>query len=173
MVGGALKITVVAALLISLAACGRNQGNGQPLINLRQSAVAPDEFLVVPQKPLETPSDLSQLPQPLPGTTDRVTIDFEADLLTALGGRPSSGGAVPAADAALVNLVRTGGVTPDIRDVLRAEDQAYRDARKGRLARLEKNRLAATLYDPFLLDPLAEAVRLRALGVKIPAVPFN
>lgn len=173
MFGRALKAAAVFALLSSLVACGRGGGQSGSILNLRQSAVAPDEFLVVPQKPLETPSDLSQLPTPVPGAPDRVAIDFEANLLTALGGRPGRGGAAPATDAALLNAVRVNGVTPDIRDLLRQEDQAYRDARKGRLSRLEKKRLAATIYDRFLLDPFAEAARLRSQGVKTPAVPEN
>jgi len=113
------KLTIIFAIGSLLGACGQNSGNGRPLINLRQSAIAPDEFLVVPQKPLETPVDLSSLPVPDPTAKPRVMIDFEDNLLTALGGRITSGGAVPAIDAALVAAAQAGsGNTPNIRDVV-------------------------------------------------------
>lgn len=167
-----LKLAIVFAIGASLSACNRNSGNGRPLLNLRQSAIAPDEFLVVPQKPLETPADLTSLPAPDPGAEARVTIDFEDNLLRALGGRPLSGGAVPSSDSEFVSAARSnGGATPNIRAVMRAEDQAFREARSGRINRLAKKRKAVTIYDPMLLDPILEAARLQAQGVKIPAVP--
>jgi len=167
-----LKFAVIFVVGASLSGCGVNNGNGRPLLNLRQSAIAPDEFLVVPQKPLETPADLSRLPAPDPGADALVMIDFEDNLLRALGGRPNSSGAVPASDSAFVGAARAGaGTTPNIRALVRAEDQAFRDARAGRIERLAKNRKAVTVYDPMLLDPVVEAARMQALGVKIPAVP--
>ena len=170
MVQKTLNVVLVIATVGILAACTRG-GDGR-VLNLRQSAIAPDEFLVVPQKPLETPSDLTSLPAPEPGATDLVTIDFERNLLEALGGRAVSPTAAPARDAAFVGAVRSsGGSTPDIRTVLREEDQAFREARKGRLERLAQQRQAVTLYDSMLLDPTAETLRLRALGVKVPALP--
>lgn len=167
-----LKIVMILAIGASLSACNRDGNSGRKLVNLRQSAVAPDEFLVVPQKPLETPADLSSLPTPVPGAESRVTIDFEDNLLRALGGRPQSGGSVPAADLALVNAARANsGATEGIREVMRAEDQAFREARAARIERLAKKRKAVTIYDPMLLDPISEVARLQALGVKTPAVP--
>jgi len=127
MLRATLKIAVVVSLAGGLTACNRDGNNGRPLLNLRQSAIAPDEFLVVPQKPLETPGDLSSLPTPVPGAESRVTIDFEDNLMTALGGRARSGGGVPAADVAIVSAARSSsGTTENIRDVLRSEDQAFR-----------------------------------------------
>lgn len=167
-----LKLALILAIGASLSACNRNSGNGRPLLNLRQSAIAPDEFLVVPQKPLETPASLAVLPTPDPGAKARVMIDFESNLLEALGGRPMSDGAIPASDGAFVKAARAGsGTTDGIRDLLRAEDQAFRDDRAGRIERFAKKRKAVMIYDPMLLDPVAEAARMQALGVKIPAVP--
>ncbi len=170
MVQKALNVVLVVAIIGGLSACNRS-GSGR-VLNLRQTALAPDEFLVVPQKPLQTPADLTTLPAPEPGEPDLVTIDFERNLLAALGGTEPSAGAVPARDGAFVDAVRSsGGSTPDIRAVLRDEDQAFREARKGRLARLEKRRQAVSLYEKMLLDAEAEAFRLRSLGVKTPALP--
>ena len=166
------KLAVVVAIGTSLSACNQNSGNGRPLLNLRQSAIAPDEFLVVPQKPLETPGDVTSLPTPVPGAKARVMIDFEDNLLRALGGQPGNSRTIPASDAALISAARAGsGATANIRDIMRAEDQAFREARSGRIDRLAKKRKAVTIYDPMLLDPVAESARMQAQGVKTPAVP--
>jgi len=165
------KIVVILSVALGLSGCAQDGNNGRPLLNLRQSAIAPDEFLVVPQKPLETPSNLSSLPVPDPGAESRAAIDFERNLMRALGGRTSGASGIPASDVAIVNAARSSfGATDNIRALVRAEDQAFREARSGRIERLAKKRLAATIYDPMLLDPKAELARLKALGVKTPAV---
>ncbi len=167
----ALKIVVMLAIASGLGACNRETG-GRALGNLRQSAVAPDEFLVVPQKPLETPGDLGVLPVPVPGASNRVDIDVEGELLAALGGRVMPMDTVPAAEVALVRAAQSsGGVTPNIRDLVRAEDQAFRETRDGRLERLARKRRAAEIYNVMLLNPVAEAARLRALGIQTPTLP--
>lgn len=167
-----IRIVVALSIMFALSACNRGGGNGQPLINLRGSPVAPDEFLVVPQKALETPANLTALPAPEPGSANLTEIDFEGRLFSALGGG-ATGSGVPASELALVQAVQSAGVTPDIREVLRQEDQEFRDSRKGRIERLTQQRKAITIYDDFLLDPYAELRRLRADGVKTPAAPPN
>lgn len=170
MMGTALRIILATTLFAGLSACNRDNVAGKPLFNLRGSAVAPDEFLVVPQNPLETPTDLASLPEPTPGAGNLADIDFTQRLYTSLGGRPNGGRA--GVDAAVVNAARANsGVTPGIRDVLRQEDQAFREAQAGRIARLAKKREAVAIYDDMLLDPYAELARLRALGVITPAAP--
>lgn len=168
---GALLVTVALA-----AACNRGGSTGEtrPLLNLRGSAVAPDEFLVVPQKPLEIPADMASLPEPTPGATPRAQIDSEAELLAALGGRDTGISAVPAADAALVAAARSGaGDTSNIRAVLQAEDAAFRADRARRIAKLTEDARAGDIYDRMLLDALAELARLRALGIKTPSVDLR
>ncbi len=172
MLRATLKTAIILTLAGGLSACNRDGNNGRPLLNLRQSAIAPDEFLVVPQKPLETAVDASVLPKPVPGAESRVTIDFEDNLMAALGGRMRSSGRVPASEAALVSAARSnGGTTANIRDIMRDEDQAFREARSGKIDRLAKKRMAVTVYDQMLLDPEAEVLRLQAMGVKTPAIP--
>lgn len=170
-----LRIGIVVIAALTLAACNRGGGgDSNPLFNLRAAPIAPDEFLVVPQRPLDMPTDLATLPEPTPGSGNRVDIDFQGNLITALGGRTRAVSGVPAADAALVAAVRTvSGGTDGIRETLRAEDQAFRAARAGRIARLARDNAAITIYDDMLLDPLAEIARLRASGVKVPTVPPN
>lgn len=170
------RIAVMILLVGLVAACNNNRGRdnapSRPLLNLRGSAVPPDEFLVVPQKPLEIPVDLAQLPEPTPGSVDRVTIDTEGQFLAALGGRRVAPGGVPAEDAALVAAARSGaGDTANIRDILRAEDAAFREDRARRIEKLARDGAAANIYKQMLLDPEAELARLRALGIKTPSAP--
>lgn len=170
----AVKSVLLVAFVASVSACDRGGGGNTVLSNLRQSSIAPDEFLVVPQKPLETPDNLASLPLPAPGQTNRVSIDFEENLLKALGGRGQSSARVPASETALVNAARSQfGTTENIREILQAEDQEFREARRDRIARLARERRAGSIYDFMLLDPLAEVERLREMGVKAPAVPPN
>jgi len=168
----AVRIAMLVTLMALVSACGGSQRDSGPLINLRGSSVPPDEFLVVPQNPLEIPTDLASLPAPTPGSPDRVEIDFEGQLLTALGGRVAAAGGVPAADTALVAAARSGaGSTDDIRAVLAAEDAAFRADRARRIAKLSKDNNAAAIYERMFLDAQAELARLRALGVKTPSAP--
>ena len=168
-----LRKALLAGTACVLVACGGGGGDRErPLLNLRGSAIAPDEFLVVPQQPLEVPADLAALPTPSPGTPDRVAIDAEGRFLAALGGRPQTVGGVPAEDAALVAAARAGsGGTDNIREILRAEDAAFRADRARRIAKLSEDSRAVEIYDRMLLDAFAELARLRALGVKTPTAP--
>lgn len=172
----AVRIGTVLVAVFLVAACNRggSTGESRPLLNLRGSAVAPDEFLVVPQKPLEMPADLATLPEPDPGATPRVQIDAEANLLAALGGRAQGVSGIPAEDAAFVAAARaSAGDTANIRAILQAEDAAFRDARARKIARLTEDARAGDIYDRMLLDAFAELARLRALGVKTPSTPLQ
>ena len=84
---------VIALLAVpGLSACG----NGTPeLMNLR-TADGPDEFGIVPPKPLEMPESLSDLPEPTLGGSNRTDRNPEADAVVALGGKPGSAGGIPA-----------------------------------------------------------------------------
>ena len=79
------KGSVLAALVaLSLSACGNDD---QPnLMNLRPQGNGPDEFGIVPPKPLEMPQDLAQLPQPTPGGSIITDATPHEDAIIALGG---------------------------------------------------------------------------------------
>lgn len=162
----------ILALAVGLAGCNRDGGKSRPLLNLRGSSVAPDEFLVTPQAPLAEPANYADLPEPEPGAPSLTVIDNQAPMFAALGGRaPVSRGAIPAADQALVAAVQSRGTIAGIRETLAAEDRAFRENRARRVAKQTEKLNLVSIYEFMLLDPYAEMERLRALGVRVPAAP--
>lgn len=152
--------------LLALAACSE----GDPtLMNLRNTEAGPDEFAVLPTAPLEMPTDLAALPTPTPGAPNRVDPNPEADAILALGGNPARAGR---ASGTLIQHVTRFGVSPDIRAVLAAEDEAFRRRNDGRL--LERAFSANVYYRAYrdqALDRYAELERLRRAGVRTPSAP--
>lgn len=160
--GRALAAVVAAGL--TLAGCGEGGIAG----GLRQvSTGQPDEFLVLPTRPLEMPPSLSALPPPTPGTTARVAYRPQADAIAALTGRPAS---APAEAGTLV--ARVGTADPGIRATLASEDVAFRQANRPRLfERWFRRDSGRAAYGSVTLDAEAELRRLRAAGVRVPAAP--
>jgi hypothetical protein len=167
-----LPRAIILVTGLMLAACS---GDGQPpeLRNLQPPGKGPDEFSVLPGKPLETPGDLSALPTPTPGQGNRTDQTPVANAVTALGGRPeAAAGPVPQRDSALVQHASRNGVTEGIRQVLAAEDADFR-RRRGRftqikIARTDRYRQA---YKSMLLDPYAALGKFRQMGVDTPSAP--
>ena len=165
-------LAVAGMALVLLSACG-TAGRAPHLMNLRASSDGPDEFAIVPPKPLTTPSDLAALPEPTPGGTNLTDPHPETDAIIALGGRPpaaSGGGA--SADAGLVSYAARNGLTPDIRTTLASEDLRYRQAHQGRLLeRLFRVTTYYEVYASFALGAYDELARWRAAGVATPSAP--
>jgi hypothetical protein len=165
----ALTFSILA--LMVLTACGSSD---RPLRDLRSSSGGPDEFAVILSDPLILPSNLTALPQPTPGGSNRADPSPKADAIAALGGSAAaqSAGGIPANDAALVAQAGRYGVSPDIRSALAAEDAALRD--RARIANVF-NPLGRDRYFPAYrrqaLDASAELARLQALGTSVPTVP--
>ncbi len=136
------KFGLVLALLVS--ACG-NRG---------QENAGPDEFLILPGKPLQTPPSFSDLPDPTPGGSNITDPTPNADAISVLGGNPSalSLSGAPATDGALLTYTSRYGVDPDAGAV-------------------PKKRRRPGLFSGQALDPYKELERLRALGVKTPSAP--
>ena len=159
--------TILSALaILALAACGSSDPK---LFNLRKSDRTPDEFSILPTKPLEQPPSFSQLPPPTPGGANRTDPRPEAEAVAALGGNPGGGTGI---DGALAQAVGRYGVTPNIRGVLAAEDLEWRRANDGRL--LERLFNVNVYYDAYRaqsLDQYRELERLRGFGVRTVAAP--
>ena len=157
------------ALVLALGACAR----GEPdLLTLERDGSGPDEFAIVPNKPLEQPQDYAALPPPTPGGANRTDQTPIADAAIALGGRPGAAGAIPARDGGLVSYAARGGVTPGIRQTLAQEDYAFRDRNRGRL--LERLFSTNTYYRAYRrqsLDQYAELERFRRAGIRTSAAP--
>jgi hypothetical protein len=163
------KLGIIALLgMLVLAACGEREPR---LYNLTTDTGGPDEFAILPTKPLEIPEDLASLPQPEPGGTNRTDPTPEADAFAALGGNAEvlTRGST---DGGLVNYATRYGVNRNIRAELAAADEEYRRENDGRLLeRLFAVSVYFKAYRPFELDQHRELERFRAAGIPTPAAP--
>ena len=160
---------ILAVTLLGVAGCSQ-----RGLMDLRTTSEGPDEFLILPNKPLEIPDNLAALPQPMPGGVNRVDQNPLADAVAAMGGRPSAldATAVPASDGALVAQTSRYGVPGNIRETLAEQDAEFRrrQARGTRIRIFPVDRYKQA-YRRELNDPFQENQRLRASGVQTPTSP--
>jgi hypothetical protein len=168
----ACQIAVVIAAVLALAACA---SSNPKLLHLRKDQPGPDEFLILPTKPLDAPANYSTLPPPTPGGTNLADHVPEEDLAVALGGKASAvqpGRGIPAADGTLVASAGRYGLQPDIRSQLAAEDLYFRQHHNSRLLeRVFGTNTYFRAYRSQSLDQYAELARLRSLGLQTSQVP--
>ena len=151
------KPILTVMLLLSLAACNRGGRAG------------PDEFSVLPTRPIEFPENFSALPPPTPGGMNLTDPNPTGDAIAALGGTQSNAGGIPATDSALVAAASRNGTDPAIRQTLAAEDAGLlRRATRG--AGENRGRYLAA-YAGQALDAYAELLRFRNAGVQVPSAP--
>ena len=161
--------TLCTALVLVLAGCGTTN-----LRKMESDDKGPEEFTVVPLKPLEQPSDYATLPKPenaAPSITDPTPI---ADAITALGGTVDSRNTtrVPSSDKALIQRTDRFGTTPNIRAMLALEDAQFRENKtKIRQSLFQPRDPYSQFYEAETLDAFAELQKFRAAGVTTPAVP--
>lgn len=155
--------------LAALAACA---DESPQLMNIKTDT--PDEFRILPTKPLESPEDYTLLPTPTPGGTNRVDATPRADAVAALGGNPDrlAVGTIHAGEQGLLAHATRYGVPADIRGTLAAEDLEWRRDHNGRLLeRVFNVNVYYNSYKPMSLDQHLELQRLRDLGVRTPSAP--
>ncbi len=161
---------LIAGLILTLAACGGDEG----LLNIKQqTGEGPDEFAVLPTKPLEMPEDVAALPTPTPGGANRTDPTPEFDVAQALGG---NAGVLSrrSSDGALLAHATRFGVSPGIRATLATEDARFRSENQGLfLERLFDVNVYFRAYEFMELDQYAELERMRRAGIRTPAVPPN
>jgi hypothetical protein len=155
-----------AGALMALSACSNG---GEPrLMNVRSASNGPDEFSIVPPKPLQLPTDLAALPTPTPGGSNLTDATPNEDAIIALGGNPNAG----PGDVGLLAYASRYGVTSNIRGLLATEDLAFRTDNQGRiLERLFNVNVYFKAYAKESLDQHAELERWRAVGVGNPSAP--
>ncbi len=168
------KIFLVMAIAALALGCSR----GEPrLLNVASSTQGPDEFAILPNKPLAEPESYSALPTPTPGGRNRVDATPNEDAIAALGGNPAvvaRGGGIPANDVGLVGHASRYGRAGNIRQQLAREDLDFRRRKDGRvLERLFNVNVYFRAYRRQSLDKYAELERFRRLGVRTPAAPPN
>jgi len=180
--GTALKGTVAALLVASLAACQR--GEGLTRAQAEESGVsegfmlsemadllqtAPDEFSVLTKRPLEMPGSFAALPAPEPGKASTRDRDPLADARAALAFEPVPASTAPfapsATEAAL--LSSAGAVDPSIRAKLATEREIYEAEQEVYLLDRLIPRLREGRGDtnPEAIDAAQERLRLQQAGV--------
>lgn len=170
----AQRILACLALGLLLSACsGERDTRLRHLVG--NSGDGPEEFAVLPVKPLQRPDSMTALPTPTPGGQNLADATPAADGVRALGGNParlSTAGNVPRSDGALVRHASRNGVPQGIRQSLSAEDADFR-RRQSRFTRIRifRDDRYARAYRRMTLDPRAEAARWRARGVPTPSAP--
>lgn len=168
---------LIILALMALTACGSRQDTADRDTNLRQlrnHGGTPEEFSIVPPKPLEAPVSLSELPTPTPGGSNRTDQTPLKDAVAALGGAPSRLDEQPgigAGDQAIVARASRFGRAPNIREELAAEDLAFRQGRSLFNWRLIPEDTYNRVYRRQALDPYATLEAARRAGVLTPSAP--
>jgi DUF3035 family protein len=164
-------ILLLLAVTVLLSACARPD---RGMMNLRADGRGPDEFAILPTKPLQEPKDYAQLPPPTPGASNLADPTPRQDAVAALGGNPKYlvTDGLPRSDQGLVQAATRYGVASDIRTVLADEDAEFRSKNRGRLLeRLFGTTVYFSAYEPQELDRYSELKRLRRAGIRTPAAP--
>ncbi len=157
---------LACACAIALAGC--SQEKDPKLLNVKPNGEGPDEFSILPNKPLVLPEDFAALPEPTPGGSNRTDASPIEDAIVALGGNPNAG----TGSQGLISYATRYGVSPSIRSDLAQEDLQYRRDNDGRLLeRLFNVNVYFKAYAAQSLDQYGELERLRRLGVRTVSAP--
>lgn len=165
----------ILALLAAAVVAGCGGRDDVTLTRLRNTGNGPDEFSIIPGKPLETPEDYAALPPPTPGAANLTDQNPLADGVAALGGNPAAltATAPSASNGALVNHANRYGATPAIRQTLAEEDKQVRKShgRVNVLRFILPGDDYVQAYRRDWLDAYAEKRRLNNRGTITPASP--
>lgn len=165
-----MRAIALTMTMLLLAACSTDP----QLMGTSSSGPGPDEFGIVPTKPLSMPTDLNILPAPTPGGGNITDPTPQADAVAALGGNPGqlSAQGVGTADGALVAYASRLGRDAGIRQIAAQEDVDWRSRNSRRaLEVLARTNVYYRAYEPMTLDSWTEAERWRPTGVQLPAYP--
>ncbi|WP_425099248.1 DUF3035 domain-containing protein [Tropicibacter sp. S64] len=159
---------------IGLSACNLGRDRDITLHDLRTNSGKPEEFAIVPAKPLEQPENYTALPAPTPGGANRTDQTPLKDAVAVLGGNPNRvdpGAGVPAADTAIISRASRFGRDGSIRESLAAEDLAFRKRRSLFTWSIIPRDEYYIAYRRQALDPYLWLERYRAAGARTPAAP--
>ena len=164
-----MKLIYCFGVIVMLTACA---GGDRGLRDLRSNGGGPDEFRVMPVGELVLPSDVTNLPAPTPGQSNRTDPTPSADAIAALGGDPNAliPNGIPASDGALVTVASRNGVDSAIRQTLASEDAAFR-TRQSRFGFIRGRDRYFNVYARQALDAYSELQRFRNAGVATPSAP--
>lgn len=164
-------LLLALAAMVVLSACAKKEHR---MMNLRASGRGPDEFAILPTKPLVLPKSYSELPAPSLGGTNLTDPTPRQDAVAALGGNPKRllASGIPAGDSGIVSMASRYGSSANIRAVLVEEDKKFRSRNRGKiLERLFGVTVYFGAYEKQALDRYAELERMRKSGIRTPAAP--
>jgi len=168
---GKMRSTLgVICVAMALSAC--SQDKVPKLLYVRSEG--PDEFSILPNKPLQAPTDYTALPEPTPGGANLVDPTPKSDAVAALGGNPArlQRNNESAGDGAILAYTARFGRAAGIRESLAASDLEFRRQNDGLLLeRLFKVNIYYKAYESQSLDAYGELERFRRLGVRTPSAP--
>lgn len=153
---------IAIAGVVGLSACGSTQ-----LMNIETGQNSPDEFAILPTRPLTMPPDLALLPAPTPDGANITDPNPNADAVAALGGNPVrlADQGVATSDGALVAHAARRGSDPAIRENLAQADADWRSRNKRRpLEALFGTTVYQRAYRPLALDGQSEQQRWQRAG---------
>lgn len=168
-----LPAMTILVLAMAVSACGSRDGDIR-LSRIKNTGNGPEEFNIVPGKPLQAPESYSALPAPTPGGNNITDPTPRADGVAALGGNPAAlaNTGIGRGDGGLVNYANRFGVVPGIRQTLAREDVEIRRQRgRVNILNIGRNDDYNLAYKRQWLDSRAEAIRLRRIGVPTPSYP--
>lgn len=168
----AMPRKTILMLMAASVLAGCASSDEVTLTKLRNTGNGPDEFSIIPSKPLQTPEDYSRLPVPAPGAANLTDQNPRAEGIAALGGNPAGAPGSQAQNAALLNHAARFGPTTGIRQTLASEDlERRRQYGRVNVLRILPGDDYVQAYRNDWLDAYAEERRLRNRGVQTPASP--
>lgn len=168
-------ITLMLIAGVGLAGCSR-PGDDVQLRKVKHKGNGPDEFSILPGKPLEEPENFNILPTPTPGGANLTDQNPRGDGVAALGGNPGAlvASGVSSADGALMSHAGRFGIPAGIRRTLRAEDMKIRRMHgRVNILNIGPSDDYANAYRRQWLDAETEFQRLRDRGVTVPSAPLG
>ena len=162
------RISGIFVTLFLLSACSSDDAR---LRDLYDVGTGPEEFAVLPSKPLTIPSNLKNLPVPDLAAGNLADPTPKLDLIEMLGGSIDNSISIPAKDKNLLNYVSRAGVDTNIREELAKEDRKFL-RRMGVLTSVKLFRVDRynQIYRKMTLSAPKELERWRSLGVRTPSM---
>jgi hypothetical protein len=160
------KILGIFVTLFFIAACSSDDAR---LRDLYDVGTGPEEFAVLPSKPLIIPSNLRELPVPDETVENLADPTPKRDLIEKLGGSIDETKSAPKKDRDLLNYVSRAGVNSNIREELAEEDRKFlrrmRVLTGVKLFRVDRYN---QVYRKMTLSAPKELERWRSLGIRTP-----
>ena len=162
------RVSGIFVIIFLLSACSSDDAR---LRDLYDVGTGPEEFAVLPSKPLTIPSNLKNLPVPDLAAGNLADPTPKHDLIEILGGSIDNSISIPEKDKNLLKYVSRAGVDSNIRQELAEEDQKFL-RKMGVLTSVKLFRVDRynQIYRKMTLSAPKELERWRSLGVRTPSM---